>query len=122
MGYVHHSNYALYMEQARMDLFTTHGLDVAVLEEEGVILPLVSMEIRYVAPLHFRDRIIVETILKLDNQSKLELKYRIVNQDQKLVARATTALVFVEKKSGKLIHGFQKYLEPLALKEIQINS
>ncbi len=83
-----------------MDLFTTHGLDVAVLEEEGVILPLVSMEIRYVAPLHFRDRIIVETILKLDNQSKLELKYRIVNQDQKLVARATTAMVFVFKYSS----------------------
>ena len=104
-----------------MDLFTTHGLDLSALEEEGVILPLVSMEIRYVLPLHFGDQITVETMLKPDNRFKLELKYRIVNQNLKLVARATTALVFAEKKSGKLIPGFRKYLEPLTLHEEQIN-
>lgn len=121
MGYVHHSNYALYMEEARFDLFTSHGLDLAALEKEGIILPVVSMEIRYVLPLHFGDQITVVTRLKTDNKFKLELKYRILNQDQKLVAKANTALVFVDRESGKLIPGFHKYLDPLTFKEEMIS-
>lgn len=117
MGYVHHSNYAHYLEEARFDLFISHGLDIAALEQEGIILPVVSMEIRYVMPLHFGDQIRVDTSLKTDTKFKLELKYRIINQDQKLVAKAKTALVFVDRESGKLIPGFQKYLEPLIFKE-----
>lgn len=118
MGYVHHSNYALYLEEARMDLFSSHGLDVAALEKEGIILPVVGMEIRYVRPLHFGDQLTVETILKNDNKFKLELKYKILNQNQKLVAKATTALVFVDRESGKLIPGFHKYLESLIFEEM----
>ena len=116
MGYVHHSNYALFLEEARMDLFRCHGLDVVALEQEGIILPVVNMEIRYVMPLHFGDRISVETSLNPDSKFKLEFKYKIRNQDQKVVAKAKTALVFVEKESGKLIPGFQKYLDPILSK------
>jgi len=115
MAYVHHSNYALYLEEARMDLFSSMGLQVAALEQQGIILPVVSMEIRYVMPLYFGDRIYVETILNMDHKHKLEFKYRIMNQHQKLVARASTALVFADSESGSLIPGFHKYLEPLTL-------
>lgn len=113
MGYVHHSSFVLFLEEARMDLFKSHGLDVIALEKEGVIIPVVSIEIRYVMPLRFGDRISVETSLKPDSKFKLDLKYRIRNQDQKVVAKAKTALVFAEKETGKLIMGFQKYLEPM---------
>jgi len=34
-------------------------------------------------PLHFGDRISVETSLKTGNKLKLEFKYKIRNQDQK---------------------------------------
>ena len=117
MGYVHHSNYALFLEEARMDLFRSHGLDVVALEKEGIILPVVNMEIRYVMPLRFGDRISVETSLNQDSKFKLELKYKIRNQDQKVVAKAKTAIVFADKESGKLIPGFQKYLEPISSKK-----
>lgn len=117
MAYVHHSNYALYLEEARMDLFSSRGLNVVALEQKGIILPIVSMEIRYLRPLYFGDQIMVETILKTDNKYKLEFKYRILNQHQKLVARASTALVVADRESGRLIQGFHKYLEPLIFEE-----
>jgi acyl-CoA thioester hydrolase len=116
MGYVHHSNYAFFLEEARMDLFRSHGLDVLALEKEGIILPVVHMEIRYVMPLRFGDQITVKTSLNTDSKFKLEFKYKIWNQEQKLVAKAKTALVFAEHSSGKLIPGFQQYLEPLKSK------
>jgi len=42
-----------------------------------------NITIRYVMPLHFGDRISVETSLKTGNKLKLEFKYKIRNQDQK---------------------------------------
>ena len=117
MGYVHHSNHVLYLEEARMDLFSCYGLDVAALEREGILLPVVGMEIRYVMPLYFGNQLTVETTLNADDKFKLQLKYKILNQ--KLVAKATTSLVFVHKQSGKLIPGFHKYLEPLLSEEIK---
>jgi len=122
MGYVHHSNYALYLEQARMDLFSSNGLDIRALEKEGVILPLVRMEIRYLEPLHFGDQISVETRLNTGNKIMLELNYRILNQNQKLVVRAKTALVFADKDSGKLIPDAHQYLEALTFQEEQSSS
>lgn len=119
MGCVHHSNYALYMEEARMALFSSHGLDVAALEKEGVILPLVRMEIRYLMPIRFGDKLSVETILNTEKKFKLELDYKIFNQNQKLLAKASTALVFVDRESGRFIPGFHKYLEPLRVQEIR---
>ncbi len=118
MAYVHHSNYALYLEQARMDLFKSYGLDISDLERRGVILPVVSMEIRYLMPLLYGDSMTVHTLLKPDQKIKLEFEYRIFNQDQKLCAKAKTALVFAEKESGKLIPEFQKYMEPINRYEI----
>ncbi len=47
MGYVHHANYALYLEEARMDLLYVNGIDIQEMEKQGIILPVVEMKIRY---------------------------------------------------------------------------
>jgi acyl-CoA thioester hydrolase len=118
MSYVHHSNYALYLEEARMDLLSSHGLDLAALEKQGIILPVVSMEIRYLLPLRFGDRLTVETVFKTDHKFKLDFTYRIYNQHQQFLAKANTALVFADRESGKLIPGYRKFLEPLIIEDL----
>ncbi len=50
MGYVHHSNYPLYLEEARMDLLQEIGMDYKEIEDSGVILPVVSMNFRFYSP------------------------------------------------------------------------
>lgn len=103
MGYVHHSIYPLYLEQARMDMFSTLGMDVNALENEGVILPVVSMEIRYLLPLYFGDRLRVDVKLSDDMRTRFKFSYRLYNQNEELVAKAKTSLVLADKKSGKLL-------------------
>ena len=76
MGYVHHANYALYLEQARMELLKAMGLDIVALEEQGIILPVASMTIKYIRPIHFGDSITIETKLNIENKYKMELKYQ----------------------------------------------
>ena len=122
MGYVHHSRYAFYLEEARMDLFWAIGLDYTLLEKEGIIMPVVEMETRFSSPLYFGDTITVETEIQHPWDTKLVFHYRIYNQHKRMVSRAKTSLVLAEKKTGKLVSDPQQHLECLtrALLEVGI--
>jgi len=114
MGYVHHSQYAFYLEEARMELLGTMGIDCAQLEKGGIIMPVVEMRTRYSIPLHFGDTITVEAEIAPPWETKLDFRYKIYNQDKKLVSRSWTTLVFAEKESGKLVMDTRKYFENLS--------
>jgi acyl-CoA thioester hydrolase len=111
MGYVHHSQYALYLEEARMELLKSIGFDCVAMEKSGVIMPVVEMETRFSSPLFFGDTIVVETTIHPPLDTRLEFRYRIRNQHNKLVSRAKTSLVLAEKETGKLLTDPEKYLE-----------
>jgi acyl-CoA thioester hydrolase len=118
MGYVHHSNYALYLEEARMDLLYLNGIDLKKLDQEGIILPVAEIQIRYHLPLHYGDSILIHTTLDLHHKSKLDFKYRIFNQDKKLVGKAQTTLVLADKISGKLVSDCSRIREKLLMPEV----
>jgi len=111
MAYVHHSHYALYLEEARMDLLRIMGIDCGQMERDGIIMPVVEMRTRYSSPLRFGDTITVEVEIEPPWATKLEFRYKIFNQDQKLVSRSWTTLVFAEKESGKLVMDTHQYFE-----------
>lgn len=123
MGFVHHASYIYYLEEARMSLFRWVGLDVSGLEKQEIILPVVDLEIRYLSPLYYDDRIKVHVSTQAPWSPRLVFKYRIYNQDNKLVTRASNSLVFAEKDSGKLISDPREYLDCFekALAEIAIH-
>lgn len=118
MGYVHHSNYALYLEEARMDLLYINGIDVKELDEEGIILPVAEIKIRYHLPLHFGDTIIIHTTLEPRMKSGLIFKYRILNHEKKLVCKAQTTIVLAHKQSGKLISDCSRISDQLLVAEV----
>jgi acyl-CoA thioester hydrolase len=118
MGYVHHSNYALYLEEARMDLLYINGIDVLQLDKEGIILPLAEIRIKYQLPLHFGETILIQTTLDTRIKSRLEFTYRILNQEKKLVCKAQTTVVLAEKQSGKLIKDCSRISEKLLMTEV----
>jgi len=115
MGYVHHSHYALYLEEARMDLLLNLGIDCIRLEDKGIILPLAEMKTRYSIPLRFGDTITVETEIVPPWKNSLKFRYRIYNQDHKLVSRSSTTLVFAEKESGKLVIPPREYVDRISI-------
>ena len=39
MGFVHHSRYALYLEEARTEILRSNGLAYKDMEDEGIIMP-----------------------------------------------------------------------------------
>ena len=43
MGFVHHSNYICYYEEARSDLMRSMGLSYADMERKGIIMPILEV-------------------------------------------------------------------------------
>jgi acyl-CoA thioester hydrolase len=61
MGFAHHAVAVLWLELGRVCWLRKHGLSYRKLERDGLLLPVVEMNIRYHAPGHFEDQIVIQT-------------------------------------------------------------
>lgn len=59
MGIVHHSNYIRIFEETRIDFLKKAGMPFENIEASGLMMPVLSVECRYKAPLRFGDRFAV---------------------------------------------------------------
>ncbi|WP_147677531.1 acyl-CoA thioesterase [Algibacter pacificus] len=103
MGVVYHGNYALYLEMGRIEWLRKLGVSYKSMEENGVMLPVVSLHVNYKKSAGYDDLINVKTQLSKLPTVKLEFEYEITNEKGELLSTANTILVFVDKKTGKPI-------------------
>lgn len=101
MGVVYHGNYAQYFEMGRVEWLRNIGVSYKSMEEEGVMLPVVSLNMRYKKSAFYDDLLTVKTIFKKQESVKIEFDYEVRNQNAELLTIANTVLVFVDKKTGK---------------------
>ena len=103
MGVVYHGNYAQYFEMGRVEWLRNLGVSYKWMEENGVMLPVVSLEMNYKKPARYDDVLRVKTILKSQNSVKIEFDYEIYNQQNQLLTTGYSMLVFVDMKTGRPI-------------------
>jgi acyl-CoA thioester hydrolase len=101
MGVVYHGNYAQYFEMGRVEWLRDKGVSYKWMEENGVMLPVVSLTMNYKKPARYDDLITVRTIFKSQTSVKIEFDYEIYNESQELLTIAYSVLVFVDMKTGR---------------------
>ena len=101
MGYVYYGNYPLYYEVARTEMLRSLGLSYRAMEEEGILLPVHSMNIRYIEPAKYDDLLTLKVIIKDLPTAKIHFYYEIYNEKRKLLNTGETVLVFVDKQSRR---------------------
>lgn len=101
MGVVHHGNYALYLELARIEWLRKLGISYKKMEEDGVALPVVSMQVNFKIPARYDDLIKVKTQLKKAPSATIEFDYIISNDFGQILSTANTVLAFVNIKTGR---------------------
>lgn len=79
MKIVHHSNYVRILEESRVWFLREAGMPFEEIEAMGVLMPVLSVECRYIKPLKFGDRFAVYPYIERFTGAKLELTYRIIN-------------------------------------------
>jgi acyl-CoA thioester hydrolase len=100
MGLLHHANYLIYFEQARIDLLRQMGGSYRELEDQGYLLVLVKVEVKYKAPAYFDDTLTIRTTVTRTSPIRLEHKYEVF-RDGKVIAEGATTLGCVDRE-GKL--------------------
>lgn len=103
MGVVYHGNYAPYFEMGRVEWLRNLGLSYKKMEENGIMLPVVSLTMNYKKPAKYDDLLTVRTIFKNQTSVKIEFDYEIYNTNNELLTTGYSMLVFVDMKTGKPI-------------------
>ena len=109
MGIVHHSVYALYYEQARVDFIKQFGVSYLELEQTGLMLPLINLGCSYKMPVKFADEIVVETTVAEIRPAKIKFAYNLYNSDNQLVNCGFTEHGFVDSTTFKPINAKKKF-------------
>src|SRR5690554_5015393 len=103
MGVVYHGNYAVYFEMGRVEWLRNLGVSYKKMEEEGIMLPVVSLTLNYKKPARYDEVLTVKTIFKNQTLVKIEFDYEIYNENSELLTTGYSMLVFVDKKTGRPI-------------------
>ena len=101
MGFCYYGNYAQFLEVARVELLRSKGISYKALEAEGILLPVRTYSIKYIAPSRYDDLLKIETEIVLIQSSRIEFSYVIRDQNSTLIATANTELVFVDSQTMK---------------------
>ena len=83
MRIVHHSNYVVWMEEGRSEFMRQCGSDYAELERTGYSLAVTSIQVRYLAPAHYGERVTVRTWVEEIRSRQLTFGYEIVNTENR---------------------------------------
>ena len=101
MGIVYYGNYAEYLEMGRVEWLRDLGVTYKSMEDNGIQLPVINLQIKYVKPAMYDDLLTVETILTKKPLVKIEFDYKIYNENQELLIEANTVLAFIDKAKNK---------------------
>lgn len=90
MNIVWHGHYCKYLELARCNLLDKIGYNYTDMKNSGFMFPIVDMQIKYVQPLVFEQKIrIVSTLVEWECRLKIDYKIVDANTNQVLTKAST---------------------------------
>src|SRR5262245_60745306 len=94
MGLLHHANYLVYFEQARTELLRNIGLTYRDIEDQGFLLVLTRLEVRYRRPAYYDDVLTVRTTVERTTAVRIDHRYEVF-RGAELIAEGATTLACV---------------------------
>jgi acyl-CoA thioester hydrolase len=104
MGYLYYGHYPLLYEIGRVEAIRSIGLSYKILEEvHRVMMPVISVEARYIKPALYDDNLRIDTILTEMPRRIIEFDFEIFNSLNELLHTAKVKLVFVHMETQKMV-------------------
>lgn len=101
MGVVYYGNYPLYYEVARTEMIRNLGFTYRKLEESGIMMPVLSLNVKYIRPAYYDDLLTVKVFVKKMPTSRIEFEYEIYNEKEELLNVGNTVLVFLNAETNR---------------------
>jgi acyl-CoA thioester hydrolase len=100
MGLLHHANYLVYFEQGRTELLRSLGYSYKDLEDQGYLLVLHKLEVRYRSPAQYDDLLTVRTTVVRTTAVRIDHRYEVL-RDGNLLAEGSSTLACADR-DGRL--------------------
>lgn len=81
MGVVHHSNYIRFLEEARCNLLDRIDMPFDLLEENGITIPVLGVNVDYKYHVTYGDTILVKLSIKEYNGVRMTIGYEVTNKE-----------------------------------------
>jgi len=101
MGYVYYGNYTTYYEVGRVEAMRQLGTSYKGMEDNGIMLPVYTCNIKYLKPAVYDDLLVIKTTIKELPTARITFDYEIYNQKDELLNTGTTTLVFINMITNK---------------------
>ena len=101
MGYVYYGNYAQYFEMGRVEWLRNLGLSYKRMEDSGIMLPFLNLNIDYKNPAKYDDLLTLKTTLLKKPSVRIEFGFEVYNQNEELLTIGYASLVFIDMKRNK---------------------
>jgi len=102
MNVVYHANYATYFEVARTESIRQLGFTYREMEDMGIEMPVVEINMKYLRSARYDDLITVRTQLReLPQQHVITFHQDIFNEAGKLITSGFVTLFFLNRSTKK---------------------
>jgi acyl-CoA thioester hydrolase len=102
MNIVYYGNYAQFFEVGRAESIRELGFTYKKMEEMGIRMPVVEMEVRFLRPAHYDDLITIKTFLKeLPTDHSISFYNEVYNEQNKLLTTGKVTLYFIDSHTNK---------------------
>ena len=103
MGFVYYGNYPRFYEIGRTEMIRSLGMTYKEMEERGVLMPVRSLQCKYLLPAHYDDLLTITTSIREMPRSKIVFFYDIFNEKGELIHQAETVLCFINAKTNRVV-------------------
>lgn len=90
MGVVHHTVYPIWFEMGRTELLRATGTSYRDLEEQGILIVVVRLDVRYKQAAQYDEVLCLHTRLESIGRVKIEHSYELMRGHDLLVTGKTT--------------------------------
>ena len=104
MGYLYYGRYADLYEIGRVEMLRSLGLTYREMEEEqGIMLPVKSLQMRFVRPAKYDELLTIKTTLRELPGKDIVFHVEVFNEKNKMVNGGAVRLAFVEMATNKTV-------------------
>lgn len=113
MGFVYYGNFAQYFEVGRVEALRQLGLSYKDIEDSGVIMPVLEMNIKYFKPAYYDDELTIRTTIEELPTTRMKFISETFNEKKDLLNRGEIVLVFVNAQNKKPCAPPEEFLEKI---------
>lgn len=113
MGVVYYGNYARFFEIGRTEMIREMGMSYLEMEEDGIAMPVYSLESKYRNVIRYDELITIETTVRDLPVARMEFHHRIFNEAGIIAHEAKVVLVFLDMKTNRPTRIPERLLELL---------